>query len=106
VVRLYNVAKYRNANSHNSWLVAENPDYFARDVKCNEILEVVNLCFLQCFVCFGGAFFLVMLSVTSSYYMAMFCMAMAIGCIGMASGGHVVNPQDIAPMYCGAVFGE
>ncbi|KAK3602604.1 hypothetical protein CHS0354_034330 [Potamilus streckersoni] len=53
----------------------------------------------------GTATFLVLLSYTSTYSGALFCMAMAVACSGFHNSGILVNPQDIAPKHAGSVFG-
>ncbi|KAH3809294.1 solute carrier family 17 member 9-like isoform X1 [Dreissena polymorpha] len=53
----------------------------------------------------GCAFFLVIISYTSSYVGALTCMACAVACCGFHNSGILVNPQDIAPKHAGSVFG-
>ena len=54
----------------------------------------------------GTAFFLVIISYTTTYTGALVCMALAVACCGFHNSGILVNPQDIAPKHAGSVFGK
>ncbi|KAK7482245.1 hypothetical protein BaRGS_00026488 [Batillaria attramentaria] len=62
-----------------------------------KFMETIALC--------GTSVFLIFISYTTSYYGALFCMAMAVSCCGFHNSGILVNPQDIAPRHAGSVFG-
>ncbi|XP_069126561.1 voltage-gated purine nucleotide uniporter SLC17A9-like isoform X1 [Argopecten irradians] len=62
-----------------------------------KFMESIALC--------GTSAALVMISYTTSYYSALFIMAIAVACCGFHNSGILVNPQDIAPKHAGAVFG-
>ncbi|XP_060571518.1 voltage-gated purine nucleotide uniporter SLC17A9-like isoform X1 [Ruditapes philippinarum] len=61
--------------------------------------------FMNTITMLGTAFFLVVISYTSSYLGALVCMALAVCCCGFHNSGILVNPQDIAPKHAGSVFG-
>ncbi|VDD80024.1 unnamed protein product [Mesocestoides corti] len=54
----------------------------------------------------GTSLFLVLLPVFEGFYSSLLCMALAIACCGFHNSGILLNPQDIAPMHGGQVFGE
>ena len=60
---------------------------------------------MQSIALYGTAFFLVLISYTSSYGGSLTCMALAVSCCGFHNSGVLVNPQDIAPKHAGSVFG-
>ncbi|KAL5022120.1 hypothetical protein ScPMuIL_001275 [Solemya velum] len=62
-----------------------------------KLMNTVALC--------GPSIFLVLISYTSSFGGALFCMAAAVSCCGFHNSGILVNPQDIAPKHAGSVFG-
>ncbi|WAR23740.1 PHT41-like protein [Mya arenaria] len=61
--------------------------------------------FMNTITMLGTAFFLVVISYTTSYEGALVCMALAVACCGFHNSGILVNPQDIAPKHAGSVFG-
>ena len=54
----------------------------------------------------GYTIFMLMLAFVDEYEIALFCMAMAVGCSGFHCNGILVNPTDITPNYSGSVFGN
>uniref|UniRef100_X2ATU3 Major facilitator superfamily (MFS) profile domain-containing protein n=1 Tax=Capitella teleta TaxID=283909 RepID=X2ATU3_CAPTE len=91
------------------WLVAIPMQWFAgwaADHLLSKGLSTTFVRKLMQSISFGGvSFFLFMISYTSSYGGALFCMASALACGSFHSAGILVNPQDIAPKYAGSVFG-
>ncbi len=68
-------------------------------------IELVYLSF-QSMSLGGVAFFLVLVTYTSSYSAALLCMALSLTCGGFHGAGILVNPQDLAPKFSGSVFGK
>ncbi|XP_035826482.1 solute carrier family 17 member 9 isoform X2 [Aplysia californica] len=61
--------------------------------------------FMESVALLGTAFFLFIISYTSSYTSCLICLALAVACCGFHNSGILVNPQDIAPKHAGSVFG-
>ena len=58
-----------------------------------------------CISLVGCGIFFVLISQADSYNLALFLMSCAVFCCGFHNAGIMVNPQDLAPKYAGAVFG-
>ena len=53
----------------------------------------------------GAAIFLLLISYVHSYAGALVCMALALVCNCFHNSGIIINPQDLAPNFGGAIFG-
>ncbi|KAL7057822.1 hypothetical protein AAHC03_016456 [Spirometra sp. Aus1] len=56
-------------------------------------------------VLFGTSFFLMILPRLQTFVLSLICLGLAVACCGFHSSGILLNPQDIAPLHGGKVFG-
>uniref|UniRef100_A0A0X3QEP4 Solute carrier family 17 member 9 n=2 Tax=Schistocephalus solidus TaxID=70667 RepID=A0A0X3QEP4_SCHSO len=54
---------------------------------------------------FGTSLFLLILPRLQTFMLSLICLGLAVACCGFHSSGILLNPQDIAPLHGGKVFG-
>lgn len=61
--------------------------------------------FFQTLSMCGGAFFMVLITRSSSFSLAVVCMMMAMSMNALGNAGSPVTPQDMSPKFAGTLFG-
>ena len=70
-------------------------------LKCN-----FNAFFLQTLSMCGGALFMILITKSSNFSQAIFCMMMAMSMNALGNAGTPVTPQDMSPKFAGTLFGK
>ncbi|VDL94508.1 unnamed protein product [Schistocephalus solidus] len=60
----------------------------------------------QTIALFGTSLFLLILPRLQTFMLSLICLGLAVACCGFHSSGILLNPQDIAPLHGGKVFGK
>jgi ACS family sodium-dependent inorganic phosphate cotransporter-like MFS transporter 9 len=91
------------------WLISMPATIFAGWLADKMIARRYSVTFVRkftaCVSLNGSGIFLVLISQADSYNLALFLMSCTVFCCGFHNAGIMVNPQDLAPKYAGAVFG-
>lgn len=65
-----------------------------------------NAFFLQTLSMCGGALFMILITKSSNFSQAIFCMMMAMSMNALGNAGTPVTPQDMSPKFAGTLFGK
>lgn len=91
------------------WLISMPSTIFAGWMADKLISQRKSVTFVRKLTAFislcGSGVFLILISQTNNYSIALFLMACTVACCGFHNAGIMVNPQDLAPKFAGSVFG-